>query len=142
MFTNYSSLYNILKQSDIVTTTLIQKLNLRLVLASEYLSWFYLDVRYKPSKANIILDTLLRLSIRTKEARSNDRLDELDALLEAYYYTVTLVKIDPAFKKSIVDSYSTNSRLSTIVNIVTENTKLRDNVVSLPFNYTKDRLLF
>jgi hypothetical protein len=113
------------------------------VLASKYLSWFNLDVYYKPGKANVILDILSRLSIGTKEGdKSNDRLSELDVLLEAYYYIVTLVKIDPMFKKSIVDSYSTNLKLSTIVNTVTENAKLRDNTASLLFDYIEDGLLF
>jgi hypothetical protein len=143
VFTNHSSLCNISKQSDIATTTSTQKLNLRLVLASEYLSRFNLDVHHKPGKANVILDTLSRLSTGTKEGdRSDDRLGELDVLSEAYYYTVTLVKIDPTFKKSIVNSYSTDPKLSTIVDTVTENAKLGDNLASLPFDYTEDGLLF
>ena len=37
------------------------KLNLRLVCASQYLSIFELDIRYKLGKKNIVPDTLSRL---------------------------------------------------------------------------------
>lgn len=53
---------NILQQLLITSTTLTMRLNLRLVQASQFLQQFKLDIRHKPRKERIILNTLRHLT--------------------------------------------------------------------------------
>lgn len=61
IYTDHSAAVAIVRQTSLNTTS-TEKLNLRLIRASEYLQRFRLDVRYKPGKINIIPDTLSRLA--------------------------------------------------------------------------------
>ena len=63
IFIDYALLVGILKKSNLTTTVSIDKLNLRLIRAGEYLSRFPLLIRHKPRKANFMLDTLSCLPI-------------------------------------------------------------------------------
>ena len=49
MYTNYLTIINIVKQINL-TLFLINKLNLRLIKASQYLSQFKFNIRYKFNK--------------------------------------------------------------------------------------------
>lgn len=61
IYTDFSAAMSIYRWTSLNTSS-IEKLNLRPVRASEYLQRFRLDIRYKPGKTNIVLDTLLRLA--------------------------------------------------------------------------------
>lgn len=78
IYTDHSAAVSIVRQTSLNTVS-TEKLNLRLIRASEYLQRFRLDVRYKPRKANIVPDALSRLASR--QIRPNqDSEGELDAL--------------------------------------------------------------
>jgi len=64
VYTDHSAAVSIVRQTSL-NTTAVEKLNLRLVRASEYLQRFRLDVRYKPGRQNTIPDALSRLASRT-----------------------------------------------------------------------------
>ena len=60
IYTDYSAAVPISKQTS-MTSSSTDKLNLRLVQASQYLSQFNIQIRYKAGKANVVPDALLRL---------------------------------------------------------------------------------
>ena len=60
IYTDYSTAIPISKQT-ILNTTSTDKLNLRLIRASQYLSAFNLELRHKAGKSNIVPDALSRL---------------------------------------------------------------------------------
>jgi hypothetical protein len=131
IFTNYTLLVKISKKSNLTTIVFINKLNLRLVRAREYLSKFPLLIRYKPSKANFVPNALSYLlivddlALRVKDAivapLTNIREGELNALFACnaftnkiacnkvynefnkhYAFIATLIKIMPDFKKKFI----------------------------------------
>src|SRR5438045_2961768 len=55
IFMDHATIPGLAKQADITTTISIERLNLRLVHASEYLSRFQLDIHHKPGKAHLVL---------------------------------------------------------------------------------------
>jgi hypothetical protein len=127
IFTNYASLISILKKSNLIIIIFINKLNLCLVRAKEYLSKFLLLIRYKLSKANFVLNALFKLptidnlkpeainsiikTSLTKE-RELDTLFACNAFIDKiahskvynkfnkhYTFTITFIKITPDFKE-------------------------------------------
>lgn len=60
IYTDHAASVGISRQSSL-NTTAVEKLNLCLIQASEYLQRFRLDVRYKHGKSNIRPDALFRL---------------------------------------------------------------------------------
>ena len=76
VYTDYSAVVPISRQTTLNTTS-TDKLNLRLVRASQYLSSFNLKLRHKAGKANMVPDALSRLATTSKA--SND----LDGILNA-----------------------------------------------------------
>ena len=63
IYTDYSAAVPISRQTNL-TTSSIDKLNLRLVRASQYLSSFDLLLRYKAGKSNTVPDALSRLQAK------------------------------------------------------------------------------
>ena len=57
IYTDHSAVIWITRQTSLITTS-TDKLNLRLVRASAFLSQFDLDVRFRPSKEHVMADTL------------------------------------------------------------------------------------
>jgi hypothetical protein len=131
IFINYTLLVGILKKSNLIIIIFIDKLNLRLIYAREYLFKFLLLICYKLNKANFILDTLScllivdNLKLGIKDAiiapLTNVRKRELNALFaynaftnkiahskvynkfnKYYAFAVTLIKIAPDFKDKFI----------------------------------------
>ena len=94
VFTDHAATVGIAVQSNLSTTN-SDKLNLRLIRASQYLSQFNLGVRHKPSKEHIVPDALSRLPAKGNSS-TEDTLDDLDA------YLITLVSIEPKYKEQII----------------------------------------
>ncbi len=123
IYINYDATLDIVKQTSLITF-FINKLNLRLIRASNYLQRFNLNIRYKLNKQHIVLDALLRLVFANVNAKvfSNDILvkkGELDALFvfaKAFrnynlmkqlkaLFIVVIVSINEVFCKQIIDNY-------------------------------------
>ncbi|KAI0997352.1 hypothetical protein K3495_g10831 [Podosphaera aphanis] len=64
VYTDHSATTSIARQTSLNTVS-VEKLNLRLVLASEYLQRFHLDIRHKSGKLNIVPDAISRLDINS-----------------------------------------------------------------------------
>jgi hypothetical protein len=60
LYTDHIATIQIVIQISITTISLVC-INTRYIYMSEYLSYFRLEVRYKPKKKNIVLDALSRL---------------------------------------------------------------------------------
>ena len=93
-----------------MTSSNTDKLNLRLVRASQYLSMFELDIRYKPGKKNIVPDALSRLLRDSKEtSEPEDEEGILDALT-TYVYAASLVEMSPDFRKQVREAIDSDKR--------------------------------
>lgn len=127
VYTDHSATVQIVKQTSLNTVS-TEKLNLRLIRASEYLQRFRLDVRYKPGKSNVIPDALSRLASRDYSPETEATLDSL------HCFPVTLVQMSEDFMKSVRDGY-TEPRWARILKMVTDNDELGDNAATLPYLY-------
>ena len=130
IFTNYALLVSILKKSNLIIIIFINKLNLHLICAKEYLFRFLLLIRYKLSKANFVLNALFKLLIvdnlkpeainniirisLTKEGKLNTlfaynaftdkiaRNKVYNEFNKHYAFAITLIKITPDFKEKFI----------------------------------------
>ncbi len=120
VYTDHSAAVPILKQTTL-TTSSIDKLNLRLVRASQYLSGFNLSVRHKSGKSNVVPDALSRLPAHTKLSAGDnegildvlyghahvetlDRVSPLPDIVEVAYH-ITLVEMSDDFKVRLRNAY-------------------------------------
>lgn len=118
VYTDHSAAVQISRQTTLSTSS-TDKLNLRLVRASQYLSGFNLAIRHKDGKKNVVPDALSRLQAEVDIAPG-----EKQAVLESLYgspisiseqyalpealpiYHMTLVEMSDDFKERLVDAYS------------------------------------
>jgi hypothetical protein len=114
VYTDYRALLSISKQT-ILETTSTEYSNLQLVQASEYIQYFNLDIKYKPGKMYIVLDTLSQLAgtiLLSTEA-------ELD-FATAYNYIAILVEISEEFRAQLLRGYSYNPIYQQIIEVLTK----------------------
>lgn len=135
VFTDHSAAVPISRQTSL-TTSSTDKLNLRLVRASQYLSMFDLSVRHKAGKANVVPDALSRLQGSASVAKNGL------GVLEALYgqavevkiaappfphsvpqelpvsYHVTLVEMSADFKTRLSEEYSKDDQWSKVLKVV------------------------
>jgi hypothetical protein len=105
VFTDHGATTSIVKQTSL-TTSSTDKLNLRLVRASQYCSQYNLDVYHKPGKEHIVPDALSRLRQRLVQ-RIDPAEDTLDDL-PCYTYHTTLVEMKPELRQELIQSYVDN----------------------------------
>lgn len=73
IYTNYDSFIQISKKSDFTTITNIAKLNLKLILATEFIFIFFSNIKYKTGKNNIIPNVLLSSFLYIKYKTNNKK---------------------------------------------------------------------
>jgi len=122
-------LVSILKKLNLITIIFINKLNLYLIYAKEYLFKFLLLIRHKLSKANFVLNALFKLlivdNLKPEAINSKVRISlikgELNALFaynaftnkiarnkvynkfnKYYAFAATFIKITPDFKEKFI----------------------------------------
>ena len=125
-------------EADIMTTVSIERLNLWLVCASEYLSRFQLDICHKPRKAHLVLDALSQLPSLNGIPLEDAPTGELDAL---HGTPIMLVQICDDFKDCIKAGYDTDRFWRKVLLQLRDNTKLGPNATQLPFKL-KDGLIY
>ena len=138
IYTNHSAAMSIFKQTSLATFN-TDKLNLRLIRASQYLSSFNIVIRHKASKINVISNALSRLSKKSSaQSDSSDKIEVLDALydyivdlknhesrtvtiqnLSAIFYHVTLIEISNNFKQRFKDAYVVNKHWKKMLKVIT-----------------------
>ena len=119
-----------------MTTISIDKFNLRLVRASNYIQRFNLDIRHKSNKQHIVSDVLSRLindNINASMIKDFDE-NELDVL-----FTISLVEMKKGFRNRILDDYKTNLNWQKINQVLNADD---ENVAKLPFYKEKNDLIF
>ena len=117
VYTDHSATTSIVQQSTLRSTN-TDKLNLRLVRASQYLSQFSLDVRHKPGKGHVVPDALSRLSGTTVErAPPSDQYEE-GTLESLYAYNTTLIELDEGFKRRVMDGYIQDKQWANVLSML------------------------
>ena len=83
VYIDHSTTTSIVKHTTFLSS-IIDKLNLRLVRTSQYLSQFSLNIRHRVDKLNIVFDVLSRLAIIVEQNDDFDEntLDEIDVYVD------------------------------------------------------------
>jgi hypothetical protein len=114
IFTDHAAATSIAKQVHLSSAN-TDKLNLRLIRASQYLSQFDLDVRYRPGRIHLVPDALSRLlhgmEIANKEKPDDNVLDNVGS------YHLTLVELSPTFKASLRRAYQEDPLWSRLLHL-------------------------
>ena len=135
IYTDHSAAIGIVRQSSMNTTS-TEKLNLRLIRASEYLQRFRIELRHKPGKTNIVPDALSRLASRSYRSETGSILDNVDS------FPVSLITISEGFRKRLLDGYQQEPRWIKVMATVKANNDLGDNAAKLPYQIEDDLLYF
>ncbi|PNS18780.1 hypothetical protein CAC42_5319 [Sphaceloma murrayae] len=132
VLTDHAATTSIAKQTSL-TSSSVDKLNNRLIRASQYLSSFRnLDIRYRPGRVHVVPDALSRLTAQSNEVVKDDD-DPLEDLMTGYHASSTL-EIDPNFKKQLSLAYQADKYMSGIFN------RLADGVPFMHFRVEDDLL--
>ena len=135
IYTDHSAAVPISKQTSLKTTS-TDKLNLRLVRASQYLSAFNIELRHKAGKTNVVPDALSRLEVKDPQPAG----DKEDGILDILYgnadiaeqadtvhylpdvvpavYHATLVEMADEFKARIKEGYAKDKRWMEIITML------------------------
>jgi hypothetical protein len=112
VYTDHSAIVAIAKQ-DSLSSSSTDKLNLRLVRASLYLSQFSLDVRYRSGPLNIVPDALSRLANTKAQLAAPSDENVLEDVQECFHlsdeigaYNATMIEMDPDFAARIKQGYA------------------------------------
>ncbi len=94
-------------------------------------------MRYKPSKANIVLDILLRFTSRLYRPK----IDEL--ILDVFTtFLVNIIAVSEDFKSNIYSSYEVEGRWVRIITTIVKNTVLGENTAKLLYKLINGLLYF
>ena len=134
IYTNYSATMSISRQINL-TISNIDKLNLRLIRASQYLFEFNLNVRHKSNKFNVVSDVLLRL--KKIDVFQKEKIEILkffyDVFIELceedviivvflssvlWIYNMTLMKLTNEFKKRLKQTYEIDEHWKKILQLI------------------------
>ena len=123
VFTDHSATTDIAKQTSMASTS-TNRLNLKLVRASQYLSQFELDIVHKPGRENVVPDALFRLAADFNETD----LAESGALEEIYAYNLTLIEMSPDFRDRLKTGYEQNKKWRKVIEVIdAKRTDKKDN---------------
>ena len=103
VITNYNVTTFIARQSHLIITVNIDKLNLQLVCVLQYFSQFSLNVQHCSDKIHLVSNVLSRLLDNMKIMKNKDTLDNIE------FYHIILVKIADEFKQQIQNAYKEDS---------------------------------
>ena len=138
IFTDHAAAVGLSNQTSLTTTICTDKLNLKLVRASAYLSQFRLRVIYRPGKIHLVPDALSRL-----HGTPNDRPDNEETLdphayhgaaeppsphpghgsddlgwVEAESYHTILVELSTDFKQRLTTAYANDPHWAKVMDLV------------------------
>jgi hypothetical protein len=114
----------------------LEKLNLCLVQASQYIQQFQLQIFHKPGKENIVADALSCLPTKSPNTATKNDLD-LDHLLDIdAQFTASSIELSSEFKNQIQQEYQNNHQAKLIME-----TLQRDQHTKLPY-IVQDGILY
>ena len=160
IYTNYSTTISIFKQITFITFN-TNKLNLRLVKASQYLFDFNIFVRHKIDKINIVFDALSRLQtnvviidkLSILKSLYDHFIDLLDVDFVTYtsnlsIYHIILIEMNDEFKQKLKQIYQIDEYWFVILIIIRskisktkKSTSLENTTRDIRFNH-RDKLLY
>lgn len=111
IFTDHSATTEITRQTTLSSSS-TDRMNLRLVRASQYASQFELDVRWRPGKQNVVPDALSRLLRKREERFETNAPGILD---EIPVYNLTLVEMSEDFRSRLSSAYKDDKKWSKIL---------------------------
>ena len=131
VYTDHSAAVQISRQTTLSTSS-TDKLNLRLVRASQYLSGFNLSIRHKAGKANVVPDALSRLQADVASQEKQAVLESLygntlvleespylyEAAQSVPVYHTTLVEMSDDFKKRLLEAYTKDPQWTKILDLL------------------------
>ena len=138
IYTNHDAVLDIVKQISLIIS-FIDKLNLRLIRASNYIQRFNLNIRHKLEKQHIISNALSRLAIDNAESilRKSFAKDELNALFIMFF-----IKMNIHFKQRILNDYKTNLNWQRVTFVLETNDNHDESVATLSFYKRKNDFIF
>ena len=101
IYINYNATFDIVTQITL-TTTFINKLNLKFIRAFDYIQRFNLKIRHKSSKQHIVSNVLFKLFSDNIEHKIV--VDEIDDELNVLFIA-SLIEINEVFRKRILNDY-------------------------------------
>lgn len=113
VYTDHSALVDLAKQTSLSTSS-TDKLNLRLIRASQYLSGFTLDIRHRPGSTNVVPDALSRLIDPTADV-SHTGMGILEGL-HVWDYNVSLVEMSSDLKSRLCQAYEKDPKWKKLLN--------------------------
>ena len=102
-----------------LTIIFIDKLNLKLIRVFDYIQRFNLNIRHKLDKQHVVSNALSRFFSDNIDSKIDETKNELNAL-----FIVSLIKMNEAFRKRIIDDYKSDlnwKRITKILNVDDEN---------------------
>jgi hypothetical protein len=112
IWTDHSTTVQITKQMTLSSSS-TDKLNLRLVRASQYCSQFCLDVRHRPGRLNIVPDALSRLPNKVADLKNRSLGNTLD---EIHTYHTTVIGMSSEFQDKLKKAYLEDKRWTEVIN--------------------------
>lgn len=109
VFTDHLAATFIANQTNLSTAN-SERLNLRLIWTSQYLSQFDIDVKYRPGKIHLVPDALSQLLRDTTTPPNTSLLDELTIPEAEFAFTATLVEMSLGFRKRLLIAYANDSQ--------------------------------
>jgi hypothetical protein len=135
--TDHVVIVDICKQTSIISTNFVMRMNLRLIRVSQFLNQFSnLKIRHKSKKYHLISDALSRLQSLIKENLSDDHAELNELFVDhnaIHVYNTTLMKLNSEFRRRIVDDYFMNESWKKIIQTIDQNAILEENVAELSF---------
>jgi hypothetical protein len=136
--TNHAAIIDICKQTLIINTNFVMRMNLRLIRVSQFLSQFSnLKIRHKSRKYHLISDALFRLQNLNKENLSDDHAKLNELFVEynkiVYVYNTILIKLNAEFRARIIEKYFRDETWRSIIQTIDENAALKENAAKLSF---------
>ena len=130
IYTDHETFFAIVKQTFLSTSS-TDKLNFRLVRASNYIQRFDLIIKHKSDKLHLMSDALFKLSVISAKTQSKN--EEFDL-----FFTASLMKMISKFRKRLIEEYIKNFNWRKINKLIKISNK---NETILSF-ITKDQLIY
>lgn len=142
VYTDHASTVGISTQTS-MNTVALERLNLRLIRASQYIQQFRLQVFHRPGKSNTVADALSRLTTKqNKNIKYNEPdLDSIDAYFTDHGYTASSIQLSTQLKKRIIEGYCDDPRTTRIIEVL-RNNRTSDLPTVLPYRLDDDGLLY
>lgn len=140
IYTDHGSALGLAKQTTL-TTSSTDKMNLRLVRASDYVQRFQnIEFRYKMGSSHIVPDALSRLP--RKDVEVDESKGQLDQLWAHAYSTTALVEMSTEFKDRLLQGYQEDRGWRRVIEVLENNDAAGEDAAKLPFYIGDDGLIW